>query len=37
MLQNRCQTMGFKNNMAYKNPLGGGGGGGGVNYILPAA
>ena len=41
MLQNHCQTMGFKKkNMAYKIPLGGGGGGGGgggVNHILPAA
>ena len=26
MLQNLCQTMGFKKNMAYKIPLGGGGG-----------
>ena len=25
MLQNHCQTMGFKKNMAYKIPLGGGG------------
>ena len=38
MLQNHCQTIGFKKNMAYKTPLGGvGGGGGGVNHILPAA
>ena len=26
MLQNHCQTMGFKKNMAYKIPLGVGGG-----------
>ena len=40
MLQNHCQTMGFKKSMAYKIPFGGGGvggGGGGVNHILPAA
>ena len=29
MLQNHCQTMGFKKNMAYKILLGAGGGGGG--------